>query len=206
MAIKKGSRDVRATNWPVDLLADIIPDLVSRGTQIVMLGQGDPILQRQLRHTNTKVLQPKAPIASEQVAKAEQTGDRVMTSDGQQWVVLATYDEEVRTVATPHEVNRSRSATAANFFSDYDGNADASGSEPTAGAAGQGSNAAHSQADNAPNQSSAIVRQFTVTQLILRVVPANQNSSSTSNSKDSKSKSTQPPPASVRGGWFVIQL
>jgi beta-lactamase regulating signal transducer with metallopeptidase domain len=121
----------------------------------------------------------------QQIAKADAAGDRVNPGPEQQWVVLAAW-EEVRTV----------SHISSGTTSDYEANAVmedgagqtlldstlTAGHDTTAGPAA--SKTPH------PNQASS---QYTVTRLILRVVPANSNS-------------TQPATAVVRGGWFVIQL
>ncbi|WP_348263389.1 M56 family metallopeptidase [Telmatobacter sp. DSM 110680] len=117
------------------------------------------------------------PPNSQQMAKAEAIGDRVNSGDEQQWVVLAAW-QEVRTV--------SRTS-----ISDYD----TAATTEEAAANGQpqpsqnGGNATGKATSELPNQTS----NYTVTQLILRVVPAN-------------SKSTQPVTGLVRGGWFVFQL
>jgi hypothetical protein len=115
--------------------------------------------------------------ASQQIAKTEVIGDRVNSGEEQQWVVLAAW-EEVRTV--------SRTS-----ISDYD--ASATTDEAAADGAAQTSQIDGKQAGQAtktlPNQT----RNYKVTQLILRVVAANSNS-------------TQPVSGLVRGGWFVFQL
>ncbi len=116
-----------------------------------------------------------------EVAKAEVAGDRVNPAPEQQWVVLAAW-EEVQTV----------SRTSSNTASDYeanavtqDGAAQAERRNNNGTPAGQGaSTTLH------PNHTSS---QYTVTRLILRVIPAN-------------AKSTQSATGAVRGGWFVIQL
>jgi hypothetical protein len=125
----------------------------------------------------TKKAGPITAPDSQQIAKAEEVGDRINSGAEQQWVVLAAW-EEVRTV--------SRSS-----ISDYDA------STPTDEAAADGaaqtvqnnSKSAGQATKRLPNQMSS----YTVTQLILRVVPANSNS-------------TQSATGSVRGGWFVFQL
>jgi len=115
-----------------------------------------------------------------QVANSDVAGDRVNPSPEQQWVVLAAW-EEVQTI----------SRISSNTASDYETNAVAQdGAAPTAQSnngtpAGQATSQALHQ-----NQTST---QYTVTRLILKVVPANSNS-------------TQPATGVVRGGWFVIQL
>ena len=112
------------------------------------------------------------------IAKTEAAGDRVVSGDGQQWVVLAAW-EEVRTVSGVS-------------ISDYDA------SETSSEAATNGSTAKSLKDDStatvkATTRLPKLTGNYTVTQLILRVVPANSNS-------------TQPATGPVRGGWFVFQL
>ncbi|MGA8741241.1 MAG: M56 family metallopeptidase [Terracidiphilus sp.] len=122
---------------------------------------------------------------AQQIAKSSIVGDRVNQSGEQQWVVLAAW-EDVQTV--------SRTSGA---VSDYDASA------ATRDAAGYGASAARQTDDRAgqtTSKGSSVIStqadsQYTITRLILRVVPANSNSNS-----------TQPATGSVRGGWFVIQL
>ncbi len=115
-----------------------------------------------------------------QIAKADPAGDRVNPGAEQQWVVLAEW-EEVQTVS------RISSSTA----SDYEANAVAdNGAAQTQQA--NNMTAAGQAAGKTPQQNQTS-SQYTVTRLILRVVPANTNSS-------------QPATVAVRGGWFVIQL
>jgi beta-lactamase regulating signal transducer with metallopeptidase domain len=162
-----------------------------------------PSIPHAPRHANLKPSsQPKTPAPTEQLAEADRAGDRVTTSDGQQWVVLAAW-EEVRTVANQPAIRASQ-PTASNSFRDYDVTDDAhTPAESVSPTEGPTSNAAAKpQTGSVPDQSPVPVHQFTVTQLILRVVPANQDS----NSKNPNTKSTQPPAWSARGGWFVIQL
>jgi beta-lactamase regulating signal transducer with metallopeptidase domain len=139
-----------------------------------------------------------ASISAQQVAKADQTGDRLISSQPQpqQWVVVATWrevttfsrtpqtisdfateNEDAQIAAAPTAQNNAIPATAVNTASS------ASTKAPAA------------QSPTTQNRSAASTHQFTVTQLILRVVPVSPNSSS-----------TQPPTPSVRDGWFVIQL
>jgi beta-lactamase regulating signal transducer with metallopeptidase domain len=112
---------------------------------------------------------------SQQIAKAEEIGDRVNSSAEQHWVVLAAW-EEVRTV----------SGTSIS---------DASVTTAEAGrdAAAQTTQSNGKSAGQATKRLPTAMSSYTVTQLILRVVPANSNS-------------TQPAMGSVRGGWFVFQL
>jgi len=121
-----------------------------------------------------------ATVGASQVAQADLAGDRVNGDQGQQWVVLAAF-EEVRTV----------SPTSSNAISDFatkavaeDGAAQPQNNGTTAG-----------QASNKTLQSGQPGGRYTVTRLILRVVPAK-----------SSSNATQPAQEVVRGGWFVIQL
>jgi beta-lactamase regulating signal transducer with metallopeptidase domain len=118
-----------------------------------------------------------------QIAKADVMGDRVNPTANEQWVVLAAW-EEVQTVE-----HVSAQHSAANATSDYDGNAVA---EDGAIAQQQPGITAGEAANKTPRQNQA-TREYTVTRLILKVVPAH-------------SKSTQPGTGMVRGGWFVIQL
>ena len=131
---------------------------------------------------------PSQPTA--QMAKADQIGDRVITSDGRQWVILSAW-EEVRTVSR-----------APQPIPDYTPGGDASaptGENAEASLPGQAPSGTTSSAQPGTPAAQKLdaAHQFTVTQLILRVVPAESNASS---------KSTQSPQGLVRGGWFVIQL
>jgi hypothetical protein len=114
------------------------------------------------------------------MAKAEMTGDRVNPAE-QQWVVLAAW-EEVQTF----------SRTASTATSDYAANATVEDSA-AADQSQPNVNAALGQKQGTSPQNTS--RQYAVTRLILRVVPANANSNS-----------TQPATGTMRGGWFVIQL
>jgi len=114
---------------------------------------------------------------SSQIAKAEAIGDRVNSGNEQQWVVLAAW-EEVRTV----------SSTA---VSDFD--ASPMTTEVAADRGAQTLQKDSKPGDKATKGLPYQTSNYTVTQLILRVVPAN-------------SKSTQPATGFVRGGWFVFQL
>ena len=115
---------------------------------------------------------------SQQIAKAETVGDRVNSGTEQQWIVLAAW-EEVRTV--------SRTS-----ISDYD--ASVTTDEIPGDGATQTSQSKDKTAGQATRRLPNQTNDYTVTQLILKVVPANSNSS------------TQPAAGSVRGGWFVFQL
>jgi hypothetical protein len=98
--------------------------------------------------------------------------------------VLAAW-EEVQTVQHVSAQNSSTNAT-----SDYDGNAVA---EDGAVAEQQQAGVTSGQAASKTPRQNQTTSAYTVTRLILKVVPAN-------------SKSTQPGTGIVRGGWFVIQL
>lgn len=126
--------------------------------------------------TAKKAVTVAAP-ATQQIAKAEAIGDRVNSGDEQQWVVLAAW-EEVRTI--------SRTS-----ISDYDMSAttNETAQDGTAQISQNNSRSAGKATRELPNQTS----NYTVTQLILKVVPAN-------------SISTQPATGFAHGGWFVFQL
>jgi beta-lactamase regulating signal transducer with metallopeptidase domain len=119
-----------------------------------------------------------------QMARADVMGDRVNPAANEQWVVLAAW-EEVQTVQHVSAQNSSTNAT-----SDYDGNAVA---EDGAVAEQQQAGVTSGQAASKTPRQNQTTSAYTVTRLILKVVPAN-------------SKSTQPGTGIVRGGWFVIQL
>jgi hypothetical protein len=114
--------------------------------------------------------------ATQQIAKAEAIGDR-MNSSEQQWVVLAAW-EEVRTISRRSISDYDMSATTNELAQD----GTAQTLQSNSGSAGKATR-------ELPNQT----RNYTVTQLILKVVPAN-------------STSTQPEAGFARGGWFVFQL
>jgi len=119
------------------------------------------------------------------MAKADVAGDRLnperVNSGAEQWVVLAAW-EEVQTVSRTSDTTTNYDASA------VAGDAVQMQQESDGKTAGQ----AWNQASNrAPKQASS---QYTITRLILRVVPARSNSNSSQ------------PATSVRGGWFVIQL
>jgi beta-lactamase regulating signal transducer with metallopeptidase domain len=119
------------------------------------------------------------------MAKAKAVGDRVNPEPQQQWVVLAAW-EEVQTIS------RSSATTSGDAVADYTTaatNDEIAPGQSTAAAEAQ-KNGKNAGVGTASNETS----RYTVTQLILRVVPANP-----------KSKSTQPA-GSMRSGWFVIQL
>lgn len=113
--------------------------------------------------------------ASQLVAEARVNGDRVNAGTEQQWIVLSAW-EEVQTISPANQSEQ---------IADYDANATSADGTALG-------NAAKTTGQDKPNSRSQARRSYTVTQLILRVVPANP-----------ASNSTQP---TVRGGWFVIQL
>jgi beta-lactamase regulating signal transducer with metallopeptidase domain len=135
------------------------------------------------KHESAKGAAAKAAAVqnSQQIAKAKAIGDRVNPGAEQQWVVLSAW-EEVQTV--------SRTASA---MTDYDANVAASDVMDDGEAQTQQSQGkiAGQATNRLSNQKSC---EYTITQLILRVVPANSNSNSTQ------------PAGTFRGGWFVIQL
>lgn len=141
--------------------------------------------QHQTRKSATAPAAKAVPRASAaQVAAAEKLGDRVNQTGEQQWIVLAAW-EEVDTVT------RSSATTSGNTVSDY-----TTAATPDGIASGQGCATTSEAQKNSKNagQGTNQTSRYAVTHLILRVVPANPNS-----------KSAQPE-ASMRGGWFVIQL
>jgi len=132
------------------------------------------------------------PASAQQIAKSEQLGDRVIPTQPQpqqQWILVTEWREFSSASRIPQTI------------SDFEPESQAT----TAPARTTSSQTAASQAASAiaspttpaqsPGKNQLAPHHFTVTQLILRVVPANPNSSS-----------TQPPIATVRDGWFVIQL
>jgi hypothetical protein len=124
----------------------------------------------------------KSPASTAEQARCNESGDRVNGDSNQQWVVLAAW-EEVQTVS------RSAGSTA-----DYDIDAEAvsTRNKQSASSTAVSTNrtpAAKTQLDGSPN--TAKQDQYTVTRLLLRVVPAN-------------SISAELP--SMRGGWLVFQL
>jgi len=135
-----------------------------------------PVRQAKLvsstKHENLPTEKSSSSGLVQQVVKSDVTADRVNRGSEQKWVVLAAW-EEVQTVSRRDEADQ---------VTDFDGNA----SVPK-----QNDPKASGQKTKTQDPASS----YTVTQLILRVVPANQNS-----------KSTQPLATMVRGGWLVIQL
>jgi beta-lactamase regulating signal transducer with metallopeptidase domain len=118
-----------------------------------------------------------------QIAKADVAGDRVNPGPEQQWVVLAAW-EEVQTV--------SRTSTG---VSDYDASdATTADDEETPRQRSDDSKTTGTATNRLQNQAGS---SYTVTRLILRVVPANF---------PANTNSAQPAPGLMRGGWFVIQL
>ncbi|MGC2615452.1 MAG: M56 family metallopeptidase [Terracidiphilus sp.] len=138
------------------------------------------------RHEAPRAAKAATEQNSQQVAKAEVTGDRVnpdRVNPGteQEWVVLAAW-EEVETVSR-----------TVSMLTDYDANtATGDGTGGRAEQTQQGHGKVAGQATK--TLSNQKISEYKITQLILRVVPADSNSNSTQRS------------GSVRGGWFVIQL
>lgn len=117
--------------------------------------------------------------SARQIEKADAAGDRVNAGAEQQWVVLAAW-EEVRTVSR-----------TSNSVSDYDASSAMTADDgATANQQSDNGKTVGTATNGLQNQKSS---SYTVTRLILRVIPAN-------------AKSTQPENGVVRGGWFVIQL
>jgi hypothetical protein len=142
-----------------------------------------PSTLRKMAATNSvrrQVRKPAAPAAdSQQIAKADQVGDRVNPAADGQWIVLSAWEEV-------HTVSRATVGSVA----DYDAANVANDESATAAQLSIGNPAGSvTRRGTALNQAGS---GYTVTQLILRFVPANPNSSSTQ------------PAVSIRGGWFVI--
>ncbi|MGA9585768.1 MAG: M56 family metallopeptidase [Terracidiphilus sp.] len=119
---------------------------------------------------------------SQKIAKAAGVGDRVNPGAEQQWVVLAAW-EEVQTVSR-----------TASMVTDYDANVTANDIGNDAEAKTQKQDQGKSAGQATKKLPNLGISEYKITQLILRVVPANSSSNSTQ------------PAGSVRGGWFVIQL
>ena len=138
--------------------------------------------------------------SSQQLAKADQTGDRVLSSQpqSQQWVVVAAW-EEVSTVSrvpqtiSDFEPQNNQPANDPTSTSTVQNSAAFNATSVDAARSGQASAPAQTRTNQ--NHPTAPAHRFTVTQLILRVIPATPGSSS-----------TQPATIPVRDGWFVIQL
>lgn len=132
--------------------------------------------------------------SSEQVAKSEQIGDRLIQSQPvqQQWVVVTEWREVSSISRNPRTISDFEPATATAQPAPTAKGAEnrASQSSPLTAYA-----TAPSQSPDSKNVPTPQAHRFTVTQLILRVVPASPSSAS-----------TQPPTSMVRDGWFVIQL
>lgn len=117
-----------------------------------------------------------------QVAMADAAGDRINTGSPQ-WVVLADWEEV-------HTVSRINGwGIGSDRVSDYDTAATAA--DATTAQAGDVKAAAQDKG----NSADPAAGRYTFTQLILRIVPATQNSNS-----------SQPAIYTVRQGWLVIQL
>lgn len=142
-----------------------------------------PVMRRKAAHHDARKISATANLhatdVEREIAKADVAGDHVNRGPEQQWVVLAAW-EEVQTV----------SRTSSSNASDYEANAVA---QNGAAEAEQKNNGTAGQVASQSPHSNQASSQYTVTRLILRVVPAN-------------TKSTQSATGAVRGGWFVIQL
>lgn len=131
--------------------------------------------------------------SAQEIAKSDQLGDRVMPTEPQpqqQWIVVTEWRALSSSSRIPQTISdfEPESGTA-------NPPATSNGAQSAARQTAAASTASPAAPSSSNNQPASPVRQFTVTQLILRVVPANP-----------KSTSTQPPTATVRDGWFVIQL
>jgi hypothetical protein len=156
---------------------------VAQPTRAVIPEGNGVALVKPARHGARKSQAARFPSATQpasQIANADVAGDRVNPTQEQQWVVLAAW-EEVRTVSQTPGTTSDYEANAVG----EDGSLQAmpnnnvtKAQRPTAGQAAR---------TTQPQTGS----RYTVTRLILRVVPANSNSIQ---------------PGMVRGGWFVIQL
>jgi beta-lactamase regulating signal transducer with metallopeptidase domain len=150
------------------------------------------------RHTTTTQA-PEAshetlPTAAPQIASTDQVGDRVISTQPQpqQWVVVTEWREFSSASRIPQ--------TISDFAPEIEGQsalATTTDAQTTAAA----TKPANAQSPGSKNQTAPPAHHFTVTQLILRVVPANPNSNSTQ-----PSTTTPPQALTLRDGWFVIQL
>jgi beta-lactamase regulating signal transducer with metallopeptidase domain len=138
------------------------------------------------RPTDRPIVNPTP--SSEQIAKADVSGDRVLSPEpqAQQWVVVAAWEE----VSTVSRVPR----TISDFESTGGSTTNLAGRETDQNPKTPPSNAAIAGSGDASTVPTPD-HHFTVTQLILRIVPASP-----------KPGSTQPAAVPVRDGWFVIQL
>ena len=124
------------------------------------------------KHQSVSIEKNRLVGLSQRVAKSGAAVDQVNPDAEQKWVVLAAWEEV-------HTVSR---LAGQEQVSDFDRNAGATQTaDPNVNA----------QESKTPNAASS----YTITQLILRVVPANQNANS-----------NQPAIGVVRAGWLVIQL
>ncbi len=131
---------------------------------------------------NSAAVSTHATEKARQMAKADEAGDRVNPGPEQQWVVLAAW-EEVQTV--------SRTSTS---MSDYDAGDATTADDEATPRRGSDSKTTGTATNRLQNQAGS---SYTVTRLILRVVPANF---------PANTNSAPPSPSLMRGGWFVIQL
>jgi len=135
------------------------------------------------RKCSRNARQKSGATSTEKMAKAVQAGDRVNPDGNQQWVVLAAW-EEVQTVSRlPQPV------------ADYDTTSESAGtatqkSGSTESPISSGKTTPAGQARSGASQNSGErADQYTITRLILRVMPATGSSQPASN-----------------GGWLVFQL
>ncbi|MBS1804218.1 MAG: M56 family metallopeptidase [Acidobacteria bacterium] len=122
--------------------------------------------------------------SAQQVANADQLGDRVTSPapQPQQWVVVTEWREVGSTSLMPQTISDFEQSDPQKAVSQVgESQVQASASTPA------------QEINPKASTSTATTHQFTVTHLILRVVPASPSS-------------TQPPSTMVRDGWFVIQL
>jgi len=140
-----------------------------------------------------------APTSTQQIASTDLLGDRVISPEPQpqQWVVVTTWREVSSVSRVPQTISDfepesepAKPSTATSTSQSTTTSTITAGNTPSATPANT-----NARSSNASNQPSTPAHHFTVTQLILRVVPANPNPGS-----------AQPPTATVRDGWFVIQL
>lgn len=134
-------------------------------------------------------------ISTQQVARADQLGDRVLSSapHAQQWVVVTTWEEVSAVSRVPQTVSdfEPENAPPTKVAAVQQNLASKTAAVDTTAASSKN----QTKSQSSQNQPASSAHHFAVTQLILRVLPANPNTSS-----------TQPPAPTVREGWFVIQL
>ena len=126
---------------------------------------------------------------AEQIAKVDHpSGDRVKSDADQKWVVLATW-EEVQTVSRSTGSMADYDAVAVADAGNWNAQSvRATAPQGNASAAGTRQSGGKANAEGTANQ-------YTITRLILRVVPANSNSNT-----------SQPAMTLMRSGWLLFQL